>query len=157
MAEHFDKFQEYKFFAESTQFLSERRQAATQTYLSVNTGIIAVIGFILKESGHSGWGLIGTCLALVAAGAVACGIWYKIIKQYKGLIGWRYDQLMAIEKMMPDCHQMYTNEWHQFFEPRMKTEKFGFSRLEIWLPRLFLWIYLVYSLALITLKFTKTI
>lgn len=157
MAEHFDKFQEYKFFAESTQYLSERRQAATQTYLSVNTAIIAVIGFIIKESGHSGWGLISACLALVAAGVVACAIWYKIIKQYKDLIGWRYDQLMAMEKLMPDCHQMYTNEWHQFFEPRMKIEKFGFSRLEIWLPRLFLWIYLVYSLALITLKFTKTI
>lgn len=157
MAEHFDKFQEYKFFAESTQYLSERRQAATQTYLSVNTGIIAVIGFILKETGQSGWGLIVASLALVAAGVLACWIWHKIIKQYKGLISWRYDELMAIEKNMPDWHQLYTKEWHQFYKPRMKKEKFGFSRLEIWLPRLFLWIYLVYSIALIFLKFSQTV
>jgi hypothetical protein len=37
-----DKFDEYKFFGERTQLLSERRQTATPTYLTVNMAIFAV-------------------------------------------------------------------------------------------------------------------
>jgi hypothetical protein len=39
------ELEEYKFFAESTQKLTDRRQAITQTYLTVNTGIFAVVAF----------------------------------------------------------------------------------------------------------------
>ena len=43
-----DKFAEYKLFVESTQHLSERRQAATQTYLSVNTAIFAILALLVQ-------------------------------------------------------------------------------------------------------------
>lgn len=157
MSEHFDKFAEYKFFAESTQYLSERRQSATQTYLSVNTAILAFMGFILRGTGDSGSVLIVVSLALIAAGSLACWIWHKIITQYKALIGWRYDELMEMETSLPQSHQMYHKEWLNFFKPRKEKEKFGFSRLEILLPRLFLGLYLVCGLALIYLKIVEVL
>lgn len=49
-----DKFDEYKLFVESAQHLSERRQAATQTYLTVNTSIFAILALLVKEAGLSG-------------------------------------------------------------------------------------------------------
>lgn len=44
-----NKFDEYKFFAENTHHLSERRQATTQSYLTVNTAIFAVLVFLVKD------------------------------------------------------------------------------------------------------------
>jgi len=145
----FDKFDEYKFFAESTQHLSERRQDATKTYLTVNTAIFAVFAILIKDIGFRGWELVLVSLPLFLVGLFACFIWHKIITQYKSLIGWRYDQLMEMERSMPDCHQMYIKEWKDFFKPRQDKEKFGFSKLEVWLPRLFASLYLIYEIGLI--------
>lgn len=144
-----EKYDEYKFFAESTQYLSERRQAATKTYLSVNTAIFAVFALLVKDGGLRGANLIVVSLPLFLVGLLACWIWYKIIVQYKGLIGWRYDQLMAMEKGMKECHGMYTKEWEEHFKPIKGKEKFGFSRLEAWLPILFAGLYIIYGIGLI--------
>ena len=144
-----EKFDEYKFFAESTQYLSERRQTATQTYLTVNTAIFAVLAFVIKDGGFEDWGLVMVSLPLFVVGILACFIWYRIITQYKALIGWRYDQLMAMEKAMSESHQMFLKEWKEFFEPRKGKEWFGFSKLEVWLPRLFFALYVIYGAGLV--------
>lgn len=142
-------FDEYKLFVDSTQHLSERRQAATQTYLSVNTAVFAILALLVKEAGLKGWYLVGVSFPLFLVGVLACLIWYNIITQYKALIGWRYDQLMAMERGMSGSYQLYVKEWEEFFRPKQEKEKFGFSRLEVWLPRLFLALYLMYATALI--------
>src|SRR5512135_1262225 len=144
-----NKFAEYKLFVESTQHLSERRQAATQTYLSVNTAIFAILALLVKEAGLKGWYLVGISFPLFLVGVLACLIWDKIITQYKALIGWRYDQLMAMERGMSGTYQLYVKEWEEFFRPKREQEKFGFSRLEVWLPRLFFALYLMYATGLI--------
>jgi hypothetical protein len=141
------KFDEYKLFVGSTQHLSERRQAATQTYLSVNTAIFAILALLVKEAGLKGGTLVAVSLPLFLVGILACLIWHRIIMQYKALIGWRYDQLMAMERGMPESHQIYVKENKEFFKQEKK--KFGFSRLEVWLPRLFLALYIVYATVLI--------
>ncbi|MFQ5640359.1 MAG: hypothetical protein ACE5IR_20460 [bacterium] len=148
MAE-FNKFDEYKFFAESTQHLSERRQNASQTYLTVNTGIFAVFAFLIKDSGLQGGPLLYFSIPLFLVGVLACWTWVKIITQYKALIGWRYTNLIEMEEKIEQSHKMYSKEWDDFFEPRQGKEKFGFSRLEIWLPRLFIGLYLLYGAGLI--------
>ncbi|NIR53055.1 hypothetical protein GWO43_30895 [candidate division KSB1 bacterium] len=149
-----DKFEEYKFFAESTQYLSERRQAATQTYLTVNTAIFAVFGFLIQDDGFQGWELTIVSTPLFLVGIVACSIWYKIITQYKSLIGWRYDQLMEMEDSIENSHQMYRKEYKDFFEPREGKEWFGFSKLERLLPLVFVGLYAAYGIALIIIKAT---
>lgn len=145
MTDH--KFDEYKLFVDSTQHLSERRQAATQTYLSVNTAIFAILALLVKEAGLKGATLVGVSLPLFLVGIAVCLIWRKIITQYKELIRWRYDQLMAMELEMPGSHGMYVKEYESLFGSEKK--KFGFSRLEVWLPRLFLWLYLMYAAGLV--------
>jgi hypothetical protein len=144
-----EKFDEYKFFAESTQYLSERRQAATQTYLTVNSAIFAVLAFLVKDAGFRGGGLVLVSLPLFLVGGLTCLIWYRIITQYKVLVRWRYDQLMEMERAIPECHQMYLKEGEDFFQPWQGKERFGFSRLEIWLPRLFLGLYIIYGVGLV--------
>lgn len=144
-----DRFAEYKFFAGSTQQLSERRQAATQTYLTVNTAIFAILALLVKEVALRGWALVGTSLPLVLVGVLACFIWGRTIAEYQTLIGWRYGQLMAMERAMPESHRMYAREWEEIFKPGQEKKRFGFSRLEVWLPRLFLALYGFYGLGLL--------
>ena len=143
-----DKFDEYKFFAESTQHLSERRQSATQTYLSINTAIFGLLIFLLKDSGINNERLFIFAFPLFLVGIFACWIWYKIIMQYKRLINWRYDQLMEMENQIEECHQMYIKEKESFFKSISGKEKFGFSRLERHLPQMFMSLYCLYGIGL---------
>lgn len=138
-----DKFEEYKFFAENTHHLSERRQAATQTYLTVNTAIFGVIAFLVKDANFGEWETAIALIPLLIVGMLACFIWNKIIIQHKKLINWRYDELMKIEKSaaMKGSHQFYTKEWESYFKPQQGKEKFGFSVLEKLLPMLFMVLY----------------
>jgi hypothetical protein len=148
----FNKFDEYKFFAESTNTLSERRQAATQTYLTVNTAIFGVIAFLVKDAQLVDWNLLFGILPLVAVGVVACIIWLKIILQYKKLINWRYDQLMTIENDLcaQGAYGFYLKEYEDLFKRQQGKEKFGFSRWERLLPILILVLY-AYGLIGVTL------
>jgi len=144
-----DKFDEYKFFGERTQLLSERRQTATQTYLTVNTAIFAVLALLIKDIGFRGWGLVMVSLPLFLVGVLACIVWYMIIVQYKQLIGWHYEQLREIERTLSESHRIFQKEWKEFFSPRQGKERFGFSRLEVWLPRMFLGLYTIYGMGLV--------
>ncbi len=144
-----DKFDEYKFFAQVTHQLSERRQAATQTYLTVNTVISAALGFLVKDMSFRGWGLVLVSLPFFLVGVLACTIWHKIITQYKALAGWRYEQLIAMEKAMPQSYQMYTKERDEYFPSQAAKRHVSFSQLELWLPRLFLALYAIYGLGLL--------
>ena len=72
-----------------------------------------------------------------------------MIIQYRTLIGWRYDQLMKMEKELKNSYKMYIREWEDFFKHEKEKEKFSFSRLEIFLPKLFMGLYVVYGLGLV--------
>jgi len=144
-----NKFDEYKFFAQSTQFLTDKRQSATQTYLTVNSAIFAVLAFLIKDLKFTNWDLVIITIPIFIAGMLVCWIWRRMITQYKQLINWRYDQLMKMERVMPDSYQIYIKEWEDFYKQRSGKEKFGFSRLEIILPILFMILYVIYLSGLI--------
>jgi hypothetical protein len=140
-----ERFDEYKFFADGTQKLADRRQAATQVYLGVHTAIFALIAFLLKDAGLEGRLLALLTLPLFAVGVFACIVWHKLIDRYKRLITWRYDQLMAMEKTLPDSYQMYSKEQEHFFPGHNGKEMFGFSKLEVRLPEVILALYIIYG------------
>jgi len=105
-----DKFDEYKFFAQVTHELSQRRQAATQTYLTVNTVISAALGFLVKDMSFRGLSLVLVSLPFFLVGVLACTIWHRIITQYKALAGWL--ALRAVDRdgkghapELPDVHE----------------------------------------------------
>ena len=143
-----DNFREYELFSQRAQHMSERRQNASRTYLTVNTAILGILALLLRDAGLEGWELVVASIPLFLVGILACLIWLKIIVQFKELIGWRYQELRAMESDMPDSYQVYTNEWDKFFKPRDGKDRFSFSRLEAWLPRLFIGLYVVYGIGL---------
>ncbi len=144
-----EKFDEYKLLSERIQQMSERRQAATQTYLTVNTAIFGIMAFLVKDIGLCGWGLVLINLPLFVVGGIACWVWYRIIGDFRVLIGWHYEQLRKMEEVFPEDSRVYLHEWKEFYEPRNGRKRFGFSRLEGLLPRLFIGLYLAYGIGLV--------
>jgi hypothetical protein len=88
-------------------------------------------------------------LPFFLVGVLACTIWHKIITQYKALAGWRYEQLIAMEKAIPQSYQMYLKEQQEFFPSQAAKRHVSFSQLELWLPRLFLALYAIYGVGLL--------
>ncbi len=143
------KFQEYKFFAEWIQNLTDRRQATSQTYLTVNTAIFTVLAFLFKDAGFESWGLVLVSLPLFLAGVLACLIWHKAITDYKQIINWHYGQLREMEARLPDSSQIFGKEWESFYKPRDGDKHLSFSQLEVWLPRAFFGLYTIYAAGLV--------
>ena len=54
--------------------LLDRRQSTTSFYLSVNSGILAIIALLVKDSGLTGLWLAASALLLIIAGFIACWI-----------------------------------------------------------------------------------
>lgn len=142
-----DYIEEYKLCDARVQRLSERRQTASQTYLSINTVIFSVFAFLTKDSGVSGLNLVWVSLPIFSVGILACIIWIRIITDFKKIIGWHYEQLREMEDKIPGSYKVYTKEWEQFFRPQNNREKFSFSRLESFLPRILIVLYIIYGFA----------
>jgi hypothetical protein len=151
------QFDEYRMFSENVQRLSERRQSASQIYLTVNTASFGVLAFLVNDAGFSGWGLVAASVPLFVVGIMACAVWYRIIVQFRAVIGWHYEQLRAMEAVLEGSARVYTKEWERFYKPLKGSsgksskaqERYGFSRLEAWLPRLLIALYAIYAVGLV--------
>jgi len=67
-------FEELQLALKHVEKLLDRRQTNTSFYLSVNTGILAAIGLLLKDSKLTEEWLLASILLLVGAGFIACWI-----------------------------------------------------------------------------------
>ena len=146
-----DAFDEYRFLAMSTQFLTERRQMAIRTYLTVNTLIFAVLGVLLKEAVFREWLLLVVSISLSAVGVLACWVWYRTLVHYRELIAWRYQELMKMEQepALSAAHKTYTREWNEFYSPGSARPKVSFSDLEAMLPQLFIAFYILFAVCIV--------
>jgi hypothetical protein len=149
MAENL-KFEEYKLHLERAQKLSERRQATTQTYLTISTAIFGAISFLIKDSGLHRWALAGTILPLFIVGIIACSIWLTIMVKMELFLDWQYDRLREMENGIPGSEKILGKENEQFYEPsKGRKKKFSFSLQEAWLPRLLILLFCLYAAGMI--------
>jgi hypothetical protein len=132
-----DPYQEYTFFIESTQWLTERRQTANDVYTSVNMAVFAALSFVFEDMTRLSMKTCAFMSPLLIAGVLVCFMWHRLIVKYKQLINWRFDQLMAMERNMPDSYRMYNREWEDIYS----KARGGFSGVELWLPRIFIALY----------------
>lgn len=140
-----DKFDEYKFFTERVQHRSERRQQASQIYLTVNTAIFGLIALLIKDSGLKGWNLLVGVLPLFFVGIFVCLTWSKIIYEFKRVIGWQYEQLREMEKRLKGSYKIHIKEWEEFYKPINSKSGFSFSNLESRMPLVFISLFIAYG------------
>ena len=73
----------YKLYVEMADRVSGRRQSANSFFLSINTAIIALVGYLqLGNNAEAGFSLFW----LVApAGMILCYLWYRLVRSYRDL------------------------------------------------------------------------
>ena len=140
-----DKFEEYKLFSDRTLQHSQRRQNASQIYLTVNTAIFSVMALLIRDSGLRGWNLVLASIPLFLVGLLASAVWIMIIARFKKLIGWYYEQLREMEEEIKGSYKFYTKEWISFSQ----KSRTSFSDLEAFMPKIFIGLYLIYAIGMI--------
>ncbi|HVK68525.1 MAG TPA: hypothetical protein VM694_28900 [Polyangium sp.] len=136
-----DAFDEYRLLFDSTERLVERRRGTTQTFLTVNAGLSAVVAFLIKDLALTGTRLAFVTIPLFLIGMLACRLWKRTILQYEALVDWRYRQLRRMERRrFVGSYRLFTREWEGLYAPRGK-KRFGFSGLEATVPATFFALY----------------
>jgi hypothetical protein len=93
--------------------------------------------------------LAGSILPLLIVGLISCVIWRKTLLSYRVLIGWRFDQLMEMERspQLEGLHKVFIREWEEFFGPDARSEPIRFTHLEVLLPTVLFFVYLAFAVA----------
>lgn len=119
---------EFELLLGRVHYLTERRQAVTSTYLSVNAALSGVMAFLLKDGQPANVSSQIALLALLISGVVACGLWRRLIKQYSVIIDWWYEQLRLLEAADPKSKKLITKEYQELYQKKEKRSIISLTR-----------------------------
>ncbi len=131
--------EQYKIYVESADRISARRQTANSFFLSINTGIIALLSYIhlgadTKYTSEYFW--------LVAlAGIVLSFMWYKLIRAYRDLNSGKYKVIHEIEKSLPISP--YDAEWDVLGKGKESNLYLPFTHIEVGIPWIFMFLHFI--------------
>lgn len=118
----------YKLYVQMADNISARRQSANSFFLAVNTAIIGVVGYVGGTGGDWNW-------AVSLAGLILCYAWYRLVRSYKDLNSGKFKVVHEIEKELP--LSPYDAEWEALGRGKDASLYLPFTRIEIWVPRVF--------------------
>lgn len=124
---------QYKLYVEMADRISARRQNANTFALSINTALIALIGYsqtqdttILKD---------GVFWATATAGLILNFVWYRMIRSYRDLNTAKFLVIHEIERRL--VISPYDAEWEAVGRGKDRNLYLPFTHIEIWIPWLF--------------------
>lgn len=129
--------EQYKLYVEMADRISARRQTANSFFLSVNTAIIALIGYInfaSKTTTNFYW-------LVSLAGMVLCYMWYRLIRSYKGLNSAKFKVIHEIEQKLPFAP--YDTEWDKAGRGKDPKLYLPCTHIEMVIPWVFFAIHVV--------------
>lgn len=125
--------EQYKLFVEMADRISARRQSANSFFLSVNTAIIVLVGYI-----NFGGQFASSYYWLVSlAGIALCFMWYRLIRSYKDLNSAKFAVIHEMETELPVSP--YDSEWEKVQRGTNKKLYLPFTHIEVYIP----WVFLV--------------
>jgi len=131
----------YKLYVEMADRISTRRQSANSFFLSINTAIVAIVGYVqlgqkVGEATDFYW-VVGL------AGVALCYTWYRLIRSYRGLNSGKFKVIHEIEKLLP--LSPYDAEWEVIGRGKDSKLYLPFTRVETAVP----WVFLVLHLLVV--------
>ena len=118
----------YKLYVQMADNISARRQSANSFFLTVNTAIVGIVGYVGGTSGSWNW-------IISLAGLVLCYTWYRLIRSYKDMNSGKFKVVHEIEKELP--LSPYDAEWEALGRGNDPKLYLPFTRIEIWVPGIF--------------------
>ena len=136
----------YKVFVEMADKVSARRQTANSFFLSVNTALVAAIGYVGFGLGKSESHTFNGFVAL--AGMILCFLWFALILSYKNLNSAKFKVIHEIEQCLPLAP--YDAEWETAARGEKPLIYWPFTHIEMLVPWVFFLIHVFVFLRTIT-------
>jgi hypothetical protein len=129
--------EQYKTYVTSAENISNRRQAANAFFVSVNTVLISLVGYLnlgAKNSTKMYW-------VISVAGIAISYMWYRLVRSYKDLNTAKFKVVHEIEKNLPISP--YDAEWEAVGRGENSKLYLPFTYIEIFVPWMFLALHLI--------------
>lgn len=104
---HDHLIEQYKIYAEMADNVSARRSQANTFYITVLSGLLAVLAFAADKI--PGEAQFTAFLAVGLLGIVLCVVWYINLEAYRQLNSAKYKVIQEMEEKLP--FPSYTQEW----------------------------------------------
>lgn len=128
---------QYKLYVEMADRVSQRRGLANTFFLTLNTAILTTVGVFWKDRPDtSKWILVLPFLVAVAQ----CGAWFSLVRSYRLLNAAKFRVVGALEERLP-ASPYWRAEWAALGEGRDPRKYWPLTHIEIWVPVLFVAIY----------------
>lgn len=124
---------QYKLYVEMADRVSARRQHANTFALSINTALIALVGYV--QSLDSAVLKEGFFWAIALAGLVLNFVWYRLVRSYRDLNTAKFVVIHHIEKRL--VISPYDAEWEAVGQGKDRKRYLPFTHIEIWIPWIF--------------------
>lgn len=130
----------YKMFVASADRISDRRQTANAFFLTLNSTIIGLVGYLnsspdTKVVNHYLFALVPV------AGMLICYMWFSLVRSYRNMNSGKFQVINTIEKMLPI--RPYEAEWIALGRGKDPNRYVEFSQVEKNVPIIFFLIHLV--------------
>jgi hypothetical protein len=129
--------EQYKLYLTLLDKISERRQTANSFFLSINTGVCALIGYVFSKDASPDLRPLLWCVPV--AGVLLSYFWFRLVRSYRDLNSAKFSVVHLIEERLPLAP--YKAEWLALGEGKDPNRYTPFSHLEIWIPRSFMAMY----------------
>ncbi len=137
--------EQYKLYVEMADRISARRQTANSFFLTVNTAIVALLGYLRTVQENSGVGQLFFLVA--AAGMVLAYLWYRTVRSYQNLNSAKFEVIHEIEQALP--LRPYDREWEKVGRGKNPKLYLPVTDVELRVP----WVFLALHSVALTLLF----
>lgn len=118
----------YKLYVEKADAISARRQTANSFFLTLNTTILGISGYLITSD-------TGAKLLLGVAGVLLCIFWFRLIRSYKQLNSAKFKVIHEMEKELP--FSPYDAEWILIDSRQGRKSYLPFTTIEMAVPLVF--------------------
>lgn len=126
---------QYKVYVEMADRISARRQIANTYALSINSALIALVGYLASQKGAASLTDGGLFWTVAIAGMVLNYVWYRMIRSYSDLNTAKFLVIHEIEKRL--VISPYDAEWEAVGRGNDKSLYLPFTHIEKWIPWVF--------------------
>ena len=133
--------EQYKLYVEMADRVSARRGLTNTFFLTLNTGVFALIGALAgwKERPAVSPGILLLPLVIAVGQCVA---WWWLVRSYRLLNGAKFKVVGALEERLPSS-VYWRAEWVALGEGKDWRKYLPLSHLEQWVPILFALVYVL--------------
>ena len=126
-------FQQYKLYVETAEKVSDKRQVANTYFLSLNSFLLVLSGYLTTIPFRL-WHIL-----IVIAGSAICLLWILNLQTYRSLNSAKYKMIHQMEKQLPV--RLFDGEWDLLERGKNKKLYPKLSVIEQRVPLVFILLY----------------